>query len=57
MVMHETLLKSMILAAGILTTAAGAAGQPAIAVEPAATKFNIGKLTAFACTMPTSGRQ
>ena len=43
------LLKSMILAAGILTAAAGAAAATGpIAVEPAATKFNIGKLTAFA---------
>jgi glyoxylase-like metal-dependent hydrolase (beta-lactamase superfamily II) len=39
----------MILAAGILTAAAGAAAATGpIAVEPAATKFNIGKLTAFA---------
>jgi glyoxylase-like metal-dependent hydrolase (beta-lactamase superfamily II) len=43
------LLRSMILAAGILTAAAGVAATTGpIAVEPAATKFNIGKLTAFA---------
>jgi glyoxylase-like metal-dependent hydrolase (beta-lactamase superfamily II) len=39
----------MILAAGILTAVAGVAATTGpIAVEPAATKFNIGKLTAFA---------
>jgi glyoxylase-like metal-dependent hydrolase (beta-lactamase superfamily II) len=39
----------MILAASILTAAAGVAATTGpIAVEPAATKFNIGKLTAFA---------
>jgi glyoxylase-like metal-dependent hydrolase (beta-lactamase superfamily II) len=39
----------MILAAGMLTAAVGAAAATGpIAVEPAATKFNIGKLTAFA---------
>jgi glyoxylase-like metal-dependent hydrolase (beta-lactamase superfamily II) len=43
------LLRPMILAASILTAAAGVAATTGpIAVEPAATKFNIGKLTAFA---------
>jgi glyoxylase-like metal-dependent hydrolase (beta-lactamase superfamily II) len=43
------LLRSMILAAGLLTAAvAVAATTGPVAVEPAATKFNIGKLTAFA---------
>jgi glyoxylase-like metal-dependent hydrolase (beta-lactamase superfamily II) len=43
------LLRSMILAASILTAAAGVAATTGpIAVEPAATKFSIGKLTAFA---------
>src|ERR1700674_4526364 len=43
-------LRSMILAASVLSAAAGvaAAATGPIAVEPAATKFNIGKLTAFA---------
>jgi glyoxylase-like metal-dependent hydrolase (beta-lactamase superfamily II) len=43
------LLRSMILAASILTVAAGVAATTGpIATEPAATKFNIGKLTAYA---------
>ena len=43
------LLRSMILAASILTAAAGVAATTGpIATEPAATKFNIGKLTAYA---------
>jgi glyoxylase-like metal-dependent hydrolase (beta-lactamase superfamily II) len=43
------LLRSMIFAASILTAAAGVAATTGpIAVEPAATKFSIGKLTAFA---------
>jgi glyoxylase-like metal-dependent hydrolase (beta-lactamase superfamily II) len=43
------LLKSMILAASILTAAAGVAATTGpIATEAAATKFNIGKLTAYA---------
>lgn len=43
------LLRSMILAASILTAAAGVAAITGpIAAPPAATKFNIGKLTAFA---------
>jgi glyoxylase-like metal-dependent hydrolase (beta-lactamase superfamily II) len=43
------LLRPVILAASILTAAAGVAATTGpIAVEPAATKFNIGKLTAFA---------
>src|SRR5882757_8154236 len=43
------LLRSMILAAGLLTAAAAVAATTGpVAVEPAATKFNIGKLTAYA---------
>jgi glyoxylase-like metal-dependent hydrolase (beta-lactamase superfamily II) len=43
------LLRSMILAASILTAAAGVAATTGpIAAPPAATKFSIGKLTAFA---------
>jgi glyoxylase-like metal-dependent hydrolase (beta-lactamase superfamily II) len=43
------LLRSMILAASILTAAAAVAATTGpIAVAPAATRFNIGKLTAFA---------
>jgi glyoxylase-like metal-dependent hydrolase (beta-lactamase superfamily II) len=43
------LLRSMILAASIVTAAAGVAATTGpIATEPAATKFNIGKLTAYA---------
>jgi glyoxylase-like metal-dependent hydrolase (beta-lactamase superfamily II) len=43
------LLRSMILAASILTAAAGVAATTGpIATPPAATKFSIGKLTAFA---------